>query len=165
MSALVPSGETQADVAPDFVTVEVKTVNGSGCPAGTAAVAAAPDRTACTVTYSHFLAQAGASSDPTDFRKNCQLALELNYPRGFTFGVAQADYRGFAHLQRGAVGMEQGNYYFQGMSPTVRKSHSFTGPFSDNWQATRPPTARSGPPSCTTRAVSSGCSTSTRSCG
>ncbi len=136
MSAIVPSTGTQAETAPDFVTVEVATVNGSGCPAGTAAVAAAPDRTAFTVTYSQFLAQAGADSDPTDFLKNCQLALKLSYPQGFTFGIAQADYRGFAHLQRGAVGMEQGNYYFQGMSPTTRKSHSYSGPYSDNWQAT-----------------------------
>lgn len=136
MSAIIPLSEPQVDVAPDYVTVEVKTVNGSGCPAGTAAVAAAPDRTAFTVTYSQFLAQAGAASDPTDFRKNCQLALQLSYPQGFTFGVAQADYRGFAHLQPGAVGMEQGNYYFQGMSPTSRKSHTYTGPLSDNWQAT-----------------------------
>ncbi|MFD0200506.1 MULTISPECIES: DUF4360 domain-containing protein [Saccharothrix] len=136
MSALLPSGETTVDTAPDYVTVQVKTVNGSGCPAGTAAVAASPDRTAFTVTYSQFLAQAGAGADPTDFRKNCQLALELSYPQGFTYGIAQADYRGFAHLQRGAVGLEQGSYYVQGTSPTARKSHSYTGPFSDNWQAT-----------------------------
>ncbi|KOX27539.1 hypothetical protein ADK67_14140 [Saccharothrix sp. NRRL B-16348] len=136
LSALVPSSETTVETAPEYVTVQVRTVNGSGCPAGTAAVAAAPDRTAFTVTYSQFLAQAGADSEPTDFRKNCQLTLELNYPQGFTYGIAQADYRGFAHLQRGAVGMEQGNYYFQGMSPTARKSHSYAGPFSDNWQAT-----------------------------
>lgn len=136
VSAIVPSAEAATDAPPDFVTIEVVTVNGSGCPAGTAAVAAAPDRTAFTVTYSSFLAQAGAESDPTDFRKNCQLALELTYPQGFTFGIAQADYRGFAHLQHGATGMEQGNYYFQGMSPTARKSHSFSGPYSDNWQVT-----------------------------
>nr|WP_158851842.1 DUF4360 domain-containing protein [Saccharothrix deserti] len=137
MSAIVPSsGEMQAETAPDFVTVEVKTVNGSGCPAGTAAVAPSPDRTAFTVTYSQFLAQAGPDSDPTDIRKNCQLAVEVSYPQGFTFGVAKADYRGFAHLQAGAVGMEQGNYYFQGTSPTARKSHTYNGPFSDNWQAT-----------------------------
>ncbi|QFZ19324.1 DUF4360 domain-containing protein [Saccharothrix syringae] len=137
VSAISPAaGPAAEDAPPDYVTIEVVTVNGSGCPAGTAAVAAAPDRTAFTVTYSSFLAQAGGESDPTDFRKNCQLALELTYPQGFTFGIAQADYRGFAHLQQGATGVEQGNYYFQGTSPTARKQHSFGGPFSDNWQAT-----------------------------
>ncbi|GGP64617.1 DUF4360 domain-containing protein [Saccharothrix coeruleofusca] len=136
MSALIPTAQSEAVPPPDYVTVDVVTVNGSGCPAGTAAVAASPDRTAFTVTYSAFLAEAGEGAAPTDFRKNCQLAVKVGYPQGFTFGVAQADYRGFAHLQAGATGMEQGNYYFAGMSPTGRKSHSFTGPYSDNWQAT-----------------------------
>lgn len=136
MSALIPTAQSEDVPPPDYVTVEVVTVNGSGCPAGTAAVAASADRTAFTVTYSAFLAEAGEGASPTDFRKNCQLAVKVGYPQGFTFGVAQADYRGFAHLQAGVTGMEQGNYYFSGMSPTARKSHSFTGPYSDNWQAT-----------------------------
>ncbi|RKT56205.1 DUF4360 domain-containing protein [Saccharothrix australiensis] len=136
LTALVPTGDVTGQAAPDYVRVDVLTVNGSGCPAGTAAVAASEDRTSFTVTYSQFLAQAGTGSEPTDFRKNCQLTVQLSYPQGFTFGIAQADYRGFAHLQAGASGMEQGNYYFSGMSPTARKSHTYHGPLSDNWQAT-----------------------------
>lgn len=121
---------------PDFVTVEVITVNGSGCPAGTSAVAVSPDKTSFTVTYSQFTAQAGAQTGPTDYRKNCQLNLRVNYPQGFTFGIAQADYRGFAHLAKGATGLERANYYFQGQSPTAHKNHKYAGPYSDNWQAT-----------------------------
>ena len=126
-----------ADSPPDDrITVTVVTVNGSGCPAGTAAVAPAADNTAFTVTYSDFLAQVGIGALPTDFRKNCQLNLRVNVPQGFTYGIAQADYRGFAHLERGASGTERANYYFQGMSPTAYKSHTYNGPFSDDWQAT-----------------------------
>ncbi|MBB5956918.1 hypothetical protein FHS29_003511 [Saccharothrix tamanrassetensis] len=136
MSSLVPTGGVAELSPPDYVRVDVLTVNGSGCPAGTAAVAPSEDRTTFTVTYSQFLAQAGAGSEPTDFRKNCQLTLQLSYPQGFTFGITQADYRGFAHLQAGATGLEQGNYYFSGMSPTARKPHTYHGPLSDNWQAT-----------------------------
>ena len=130
-----PAAHAAPDV-PDFVTIDVVTVNGSGCPAGTAAVAASDDRTAFTVTYSDYLAQAGQGSAPTDFRKNCQLNIRVSYPQGFTFGIAQADYRGFAHLQAGATGMERGNYYFQGMSQGASRTHNFSGPKSDNWQAT-----------------------------
>jgi hypothetical protein len=130
-----PAANAVPDV-PDYVMIDVATVNGSGCPAGTAAVAAADDRTAFTVTYSQYLAQAGQGSAPTDFRKNCQLNIRVSYPQGFTFGIAQADYRGFAHLQAGATGTERGNYYFQGMSQTASRTHNFNGPFSDDWQAT-----------------------------
>ncbi len=57
---------------PDRIVIDVVTVNGSGCPAGTAAIAVSPDNQAFTVTYSDYLAQVGVGSKPTDFRKNCQ---------------------------------------------------------------------------------------------
>jgi len=118
------------------ITIDVVTVNGSGCPAGTTALAVSPDNTAFTVTYSSFLAQVGVGAKPTDFRKNCQLNLRVNVPHGFTYAIAQTDYRGFAHLEAGATGSERANYYFQGMTPTAYVSHTFAGPHSDAWQAT-----------------------------
>lgn len=118
------------------ITIEVKTVNGSGCRLGTAAVATAPDNTAFTVTYSDYLAQAGAGTAPTDFRKNCQLVLQVNVPGGFTYAIRQADYRGFAHLERGASGMQRASYYIQGTSPTATETHTIPGPISDSWQTT-----------------------------
>ncbi|MFG3224513.1 DUF4360 domain-containing protein [Kitasatospora sp. NPDC048194] len=121
---------------PDRIVIDVATVNGSGCPAGTAAVAVAPDNTAFTVTYSSYLAQVGVGSKPTDFRKNCQLDLRVHVPQGFTYAIASADYRGFAHLEPGATGTQRAGYYFQGQSGTTSQSHRFTGPRDDNWQAT-----------------------------
>ncbi|WP_406191496.1 MULTISPECIES: DUF4360 domain-containing protein [unclassified Streptomyces] len=120
---------------PGQITVEVQTVNGSGCPLGTADVATASDNTAFTVTYSDYLAQAGAGSNPIDFRKNCQLGLKFHIPQGFTYAIARADYRGFAYLQRGAFAQERASYYFQGMPQTARITHQFNGPYADNWQA------------------------------
>jgi len=127
---------SSAVVPPGKITVDVVTVNGSGCPAGTAAVAAADDNTAFTVTYSDYTAQAGSGSKPTDFRKNCQLNVRVSYPQGFTFGIAKADYRGFAHLPRGARGVQRASYYFAGQSGTETSTHNIPGPRSDNWQAT-----------------------------
>ncbi|WP_369383413.1 DUF4360 domain-containing protein [Streptomyces sp. cg36] len=119
---------------PDKIVIDLVTVNGSGCPAGTAAVAVSPDNTAFTVTYSSYLAQVGKGSSPTDFRKNCQLALNVHVPQGFTYAIASADYRGFAHLEKGATAQERANYYFQGMSQTAYVTHPFKGPFDDDWQ-------------------------------
>jgi hypothetical protein len=121
---------------PDKIIIDVATVNGSGCRPGTAAVAVAADNTAFTVTYSEYLAQVGVGAKPTDFRKNCQISLKVHVPQGFTYGVAQADYRGFAHLVKGATGLQRANYYFQGMSPTAFVNHPITSPKSDNWQHT-----------------------------
>ncbi|MDT7783351.1 MAG: hypothetical protein QOF58_1770 [Pseudonocardiales bacterium] len=118
------------------ITINVVTVNGSGCRLGTAAVAVSPDNKAFTVTYSDYLAQVGPQSRPTDFRKNCQLNLKVNVPGGFTYGIAQADYRGFADLQKGAKGTVKASYYFQGMSDTDQRSKTMNGAMSDNWQVT-----------------------------
>ncbi|WP_460065193.1 DUF4360 domain-containing protein [Streptomyces sp. YKOK-I1] len=125
-----------ADPPPDKIVIDVATVNGSGCRPGSAAVAVSEDNTAFTVTYSEYLAQVGGNSDPTAFRKNCQLSLIVHVPQGFTYAIAQADYRGFASLQSGANAVQRSSYYFQGSSQTVFKNHTFNGALNDNWQAT-----------------------------
>jgi hypothetical protein len=128
---------TPADPPPTGqITIDIVTVNGSGCRLGTAAIAVSPDNKAFTVTYSDYLAQVGPQARPTDFRKNCQLNLKVNVPGGFTYGIAQADYRGFADLQRGAKGTAKASYYFQGMSDTDQRSKTWNGALSDNWQVT-----------------------------
>jgi hypothetical protein len=133
---ITPPGAPNETPPPDHITIDIVTVNGSGCPAGTAAVAVSEDNKAFTVTYSDYLAQVGVGARPTDFRKNCQLNLRVNVPQGFTYGIAQADYRGFAHLERGAYAIQKANYYFQGMSQNDSASHRYNGPHSDDWQAT-----------------------------
>nr|WP_211225646.1 DUF4360 domain-containing protein [Amycolatopsis nigrescens] len=131
-----PTAAAESDPPADRVVIDVVTVNGSGCPRGTAAVATATDNSAFTVTYSDYIAQVGEGSEPTDLRKNCQLGLRLHIPQGFTYAVSQADYRGFAHLAKGAQAVQQASYYIQGTSPTTRSTHPFGGPYSDNWQFT-----------------------------
>ncbi|CAM3862436.1 DUF4360 domain-containing protein [Nocardiopsis rhodophaea] len=119
---------------PGSIAIDLVTVNGSGCRPGTAAVAVAPDNTAFTVTYSEYLAMAGAGAKPTDSRKNCQLAVQVKVPQGYTYAIARADYRGYADLKKGATGTQKANYYFQGMPETVPVTHNLDGPHADNWQ-------------------------------
>lgn len=134
---LLLSSSAYADPPPsDHIVIDVITVNGSGCPAGTAAVAVSPDNTAFTVTYSAYLAQVGVGATATDFRKNCQLNLLVHVPQGFTYAIAQANYRGFASLASGATALERASYFFQGQTPTAAIDHPFSGPFEDDWETT-----------------------------
>jgi hypothetical protein len=118
------------------ITLDVVSVNGSGCPAGTANVTMLSDNTGFRITYSSFLAQAGGNSKATDFRKNCQVGLEIHIPQGFTYAIARADYRGRAHLASGASGLHRTNYYFQGSADNNFIDHRFTGPVSGTWRNT-----------------------------
>jgi hypothetical protein len=120
----------------DEMVIDVAAANGSGCPLGTAEVTVSPDNKAFTVTYSQFTAQSGQGTKATDFRKNCQLALNVHVPQGYTYAVAGADYRGFAHLEAGATGSESANYYFQGEAQSTRIQHNFTGPSNSDWERT-----------------------------
>ncbi|MGF1425695.1 DUF4360 domain-containing protein [Kitasatospora sp. LaBMicrA B282] len=141
LCALAFSGPAQALTFPPVpsgpgFTIGLVSLNGSGCPDGTAAVAPSPDGTAFTVTYSDYLAKSGAGTAPTDSRRNCQLTVQVHAPQGFTYAVAEADYRGYASLAAGASAQEQANYYFQGMQQTGTITHPFNGPLNDDWQAT-----------------------------
>lgn len=136
VAAETPDMALAAITPPGAITVDVVTVNGSGCPAGTAQVNVASDNSAFTVTYSDYTASVGAGTGATDFRKNCQLGLRVNVPSGFTYAIAQADYRGYAYLERGATAVQRANYYFQGQSATTTVSHNFSGYMDADWQTT-----------------------------
>lgn len=134
---LLLASSAYADPPPsDHIVIDVITVNGSGCPAGTAAVAVSPDNTAFTVTYSNYTAQVGVGAAPTDFRRNCQLNLLVHVPQGFTYAIAQANYRGFGSLAAGATALQRASYFFQGQTATPNIDHSFAGPLLDDWQTT-----------------------------
>ena len=120
----------------DRIVIDVVTVNGTGCPAGSAAVAVSPDNTAFTVTYSSYMALVGVGATAIDWRKNCQLNIVVHVPSGFTYAISKVDYRGFASIAAGASAIERANYYFQGQSQTVYSSHTFAGPWGDDWQTT-----------------------------
>jgi hypothetical protein len=137
-SAAIAAQTEEAASAPpsERITLDVQTVNGSGCPAGTANVAMLSDNTGFKITYTAFRAEDGGTADPTDFRKNCQVNLLVHIPQGFTFAVARADYWGKAHLESGATALERSNYYYQGSSENNYVDHTFAGPLDGTWRAT-----------------------------
>lgn len=141
LAAAMLAGPAQADAgvaeAPGGkITVDVATVNGSGCPQGSAAVTVDDDNTSFKVTYSRFLAQAGGGADAVETRKNCQINLIVNIPSGYTYAIAKAEYRGFGHLEPGATGTQKASYYFTGDSRTTSSTHELPGPYSGAWQFT-----------------------------
>jgi hypothetical protein len=134
-----PVAAPEAAPAPDGVAIEVVTVNGSGCPAGTAT--ATPTRNGFTLNFTGYTAVSGPGAAPTDFRKNCQFSIGVTKPDGWQFAVQRATYGGFAWLAEGGTAIQRASYYFQGASATVTTSHELSGPLLDEWQTTDVPGA------------------------
>lgn len=133
-SVFVLPGTASAEALPaDKIVLDVVSVNGSGCPPGTADVAVLSDNTGFRVTYREFIARAGGSANPVEFRKNCQINLQAHIPQGFTFAIAEAEYRGRARLEAGASALQRTNYYFQGSAENNYVDHTFNGPLSTVW--------------------------------
>lgn len=132
-----PAHAPKVDPPPaDKMSIEVASANGSGCADNTASITISPDNQAFTISYSEYTAQVGVGADPTEFRKNCQISLNVHVPSGYTYAIASTDYRGYYRLAAGATGVEQAGYYFQGYSGTARARHDFAGPAEGDWQTT-----------------------------
>jgi hypothetical protein len=137
LSAPAHAADDAVAAVPDgSVTVEVIAASGSGCAPGTASIATNSDKSGFRIRYHDFVAEAGGSAAPTDRRKNCQIGVLVTVPAGWTFAIAEADYRGRARLYGGATGLQRTNYYWQGSSQNSSTEQTFTGPFAGYW-ATR----------------------------
>ncbi|MFI5492200.1 DUF4360 domain-containing protein [Actinoplanes sp. NPDC051859] len=135
-SLLTPQPASAVRPAGDLVTIEKIKVKGSGCRDNTVAVALSPDKTAFTVLYSAYLAQAGAGARNKEQRRACNLTIRLNVPATMQYAVTAVDYRGFAHLEPGATAALSARYQFQDSGAPTSTVHSFASGLDDSWQVT-----------------------------
>jgi len=120
--------------APAGVSIELAAVNGSGCPSSTGDATLSADGESFTTIAPPFFAWAGEQAPATYFRRNCQLSVSIVAPAGWTYAVTQVHSSGDSLLTAGTSGVSQVSIYFQGQSPTLRLTNTFTGPRIGPWQ-------------------------------
>jgi hypothetical protein len=133
---LAPSAPPSVDPPSTRVTIDKLTVNGTGCRTDTTTIAMSSDNEAFTITYSAYLAQAGAASKNKDQRKACSITVRLNVPSNLTYAISAVDYRGFAHLEPGGSASLSARYHFQGTGAPQYSVHAFASGLDDVWQVT-----------------------------
>jgi hypothetical protein len=121
------------DPPPGEFGMTVRGVTGTGCMPGTAEVIPNSNKTAFTVAYNAYTAQA---SNGGVARAACLLTVAVSVPQGFTFGINQTTFRGWANLGAGATGQLNTQYWFVGQPQTGVIRRDLNGAYSDNWQAT-----------------------------
>ncbi len=127
-----PSGATQLHPPSVAAGIRVMTVNGSGCPRGTARTDALRGQDGFRATYTQFRAATGRGNI-VNFRKNCQFSVEMRPPPGYAYTAVSARYRGYARLAKGMRGMQETSYYLQGQPHTVTPGHPLSGPLNGSW--------------------------------
>lgn len=107
----------------DGVRLGFPAYNGTGCPNGSASVALSPDATSLSILFSQFMVEAGGFTGKTVDRKNCDIAVPVHVPQGYSVSVINVDYRGFNSLPAGAMSQFNANYFFAGTTgPSYAKA-------------------------------------------
>jgi hypothetical protein len=70
-----------------------------GCPAGSYSISTSPDGSAISVLFDRFAVE-GNEANGGFARVSCAMDIPLQLPEGFSLGVYQVDYRGYARLER-----------------------------------------------------------------
>lgn len=104
---------------------------GTGCPAGSASVALSPDQQSLSILFDQYVVEAGGGK--TFDRKNCNIAIPVHVPQGYSVSVIAIDYRGFIGLPAGARAQLAVNYFLSSGSGSVRTQKTFVGPASSDY--------------------------------
>ncbi|MGK4005852.1 DUF4360 domain-containing protein [Sorangium sp. So ce1036] len=142
---------TASAQAPEFTRLQRVEYRGSACPAGTATIDIVDGKTAFLVTYDVFQAQVGPGIPLTESSKFCNLLLDIEYPKGWTFTVANIAYRGNATLQRGVSARFRARYNFPG-ERSISDDVTLRGPMLADFELNNPLRMFSWAP-CTGRAT------------
>lgn len=119
---------------PREVTIKQIMYGGTGCPLGTVAANISPDAKAMTLFFDQFVAQAGPASEVSDAYKVCNLSIDLRVPHGWSYTLLGVDYRGFANLDPGVIGVQRAEYWLQGTSSrSIPLRSTIVGPFADDY--------------------------------
>lgn len=145
LTALLLLNLSQQAIAqtPPGVRIQSLQAVGSGCPAGSYGGSISPDGQTFSLLLDNFAASSTMQNPIV--RLNCELKVNFFVPRGWTFAIVSADYRGFAYADPGTVAVHQALYSFDGSKPRNERpgyqnggSYSFRvqefrGPYNDNY--------------------------------
>lgn len=87
-----------------------RAIETQGCPAGSYSIVTSPDGGALSVLFDNFVVN-GTEANGGFARMTCAIEIPLRLPEGYSLGVYNVDYRGFAALeekQRGALQVDYG---------------------------------------------------------
>ena len=121
---VIPTSTAQAVPAPEGVTAQLVTINGSGCSDQVGDVTISPEGDTLNIEFSGFLA--------TKRIKTCTAVVQVTAPEGYAYAVTGVSYSGLADLPEGSSGTIRTLTWFQG-GTAVTDSWTLDGPQLGSW--------------------------------
>lgn len=133
---------TQAQVPSGVQIANVQAV-GTGCPQGSFSANISPDGQAFSLLLDNYIAESSFQNPIS--RLMCEVRVSIRVPRGWSYSVISADYRGYAYAEVGTVVTHQGLYSFDGSRPRNERpgfgdggtysfrAQEFRGPYNNNY--------------------------------
>lgn len=87
-----------ANAEPRVQALRARTIESAGCPPGSYQIVTAPDGATVSVLFDNFLVE-GTPENNGLARLTCTMEIPLSLPEGYSLGVYNVDYRGFAALE------------------------------------------------------------------
>jgi hypothetical protein len=115
----------------DTLTLGNPAYGGTGCPAGSASVSLSPDATAISMLFDSYVVEAG--NGVAFDRKNCNIAVPVHVPSGYSVAIFAIDYRGFTGLPAGGRANLSVDYFLANGGRGVHTSKAFRGPVADDY--------------------------------
>lgn len=123
------------ELAVPFSTVPLNILDadygGTGCPEGSASVVVIGNM--LSILFDEYVATTSYGRQ-TD-RKSCNYAVALAIEQGYTVALLEIDYRGFAHIPSGGMGVFTAEYFWAGQHGPMYY-RAFPPGFFGNWQET-----------------------------
>jgi hypothetical protein len=120
----------------DDISLGMPGYGGTGCPAGTVSATLSPDAKTLSLIFDQYVAQAGGDTGRRMDRKNCQVAIPVHVPQGYSFSIVDMDYRGYNSLPAGASSTFNVEYFLAYPGAPARGprySKNFSGPLEQDY--------------------------------
>lgn len=138
-TAVQPTASDDPPIAPPSaaVWISVASYSGSGCvppaeqspdPRPPVRATVRSDSSGFDITYSNNEARVGLGATPVDFRRNCQVAVAMDPPPGYTYTIASGEYLGQVSLAAGASAGYRAIAYSSGQQTPTSSQHTAVGP-------------------------------------
>ncbi|PVH75403.1 hypothetical protein DL98DRAFT_318555 [Cadophora sp. DSE1049] len=132
---LVPS---HAADAPDLSQVILNRVfySGTGCSAGSATGYMPLEKASFTLTFDLFRLDISPTASVAAGRKNCLIYVDIAYPMGVQYLVANTTFAGNATLDKGVTLSQQTGYYYSDRDFMTSTNATIEGPKTGTFEIT-----------------------------